>query len=225
MIKCELILELINKINLIIFTKPFDCLEAKTRLRKSDRLENAQVTAIHNNLLSHTLDICLEVQQRNKELSIQVHWFEQNTSNKINKYIDNFDFLLQSGQDFIDKFNNSLSDSLNQNFHTIVIGSDCPMLTSEILQETIDAVKNGNSVIGPCKEKGFYLLALNLNAKNIKIKNIFKDYDNEVSAIKKILGKDKYVLLDELVDIDQYEDIDYVRKNYASEKILKILSY
>ena len=57
-----------DKINLIVFTKPYDCIKAKTRLRKSDNLEDAQVTAIHNSLLSHTLDTCLEVQQKNQNL-------------------------------------------------------------------------------------------------------------------------------------------------------------
>ncbi len=45
--------------------------------------------------------------------------------------------------------------------HVIIIGSDCPELTVEILEEAFAALDTRDAIIGPARDGGYYMLGMN----------------------------------------------------------------
>lgn len=45
--------------------------------------------------------------------------------------------------------------------HVIIIGSDCPELTVEILEEAFAALDTCDAIIGPARDGGYYMLGMN----------------------------------------------------------------
>ena len=91
----------------------------------------------------------------------------------------------------------------------VVLGSDCLEITSDILNKSFLELEICNSVIGPAKDGGYYLLGL-----NNMIPEIFKDMPWSKSnllleTVKKLELKEiNYKLLPILSDVDYLEDIE-----------------
>jgi len=91
----------------------------------------------------------------------------------------------------------------------ILIGSDCPDITPEILAQSLDLLKTNDLVLGPAHDGGYYLIGLRR-----PIPQLFRDIDwgsNRVLAqtrlISKNLGLD-HAELKTLFDVDRPEDLD-----------------
>lgn len=119
------------------------------------------------------------------------------------------DFLKmsQKGKDLGQKMYNALSYALGFCEKAVLIGSDCPSITNEIIEEAFTNLNDNDVVIGPSKDGGYYLIGM-------KIANwdIFNDIDwstNKVlnQTIEKLKKTYKtYKLLEELSDIDTEKD-------------------
>jgi hypothetical protein len=42
----------------------------------------------------------------------------------------------------------------------VIIGSDCPQLDTEILEQAFDAIRQYNLILGPATDGGYYLIGL-----------------------------------------------------------------
>ncbi len=68
----------------------------------------------------------------------------------------------QTGSDLGERMRNAFAHVLGQGAgQAVIIGSDCPDLTSEILESAFDALQNHDVVIGPAEDGGYYLLGMN----------------------------------------------------------------
>ena len=92
----------------------------------------------------------------------------------------------------------------------ILIGSDIPSLTYDIIELTINFLDKNDYVIGPSKDGGFYLLAKN-NFNN-KSTDMLQDIGGNFSSIKKTLDEKQinYKILPKLKDIDTKEDLLFI---------------
>ena len=95
----------------------------------------------------------------------------------------------------------------------VIIGSDIPDVTCDIIQMAFDELKNHDLTLGPAKDGGYYLIGLNQNAFNQRNQQLFSAIDWSTSrvlaqtlAIAKKLGI-SYTLLDTLADVDRPEDL------------------
>lgn len=117
--------------------------------------------------------------------------------------------LVQEGSDLGKRMLNAFKAGFSKNYKKIIIiGSDCPEITSKIITEAFDALPQNNFVIGPTHDGGYYLLGMaSLYAVLFKNKRWSSDevlHDTLVD-IRNMNGS--YKLLKELTDIDREDDL------------------
>lgn len=89
----------------------------------------------------------------------------------------------------------------------VIIGSDCPELTGELLQQAFEALQAHDAVLGPATDGGYYLLGLRRPAPGL-FENIAWSTDAVLAQTldaARDLGLSVF-LLPELTDIDREED-------------------
>jgi rSAM/selenodomain-associated transferase 1 len=120
--------------------------------------------------------------------------------------------------DFVKKLQASgdLGQRMEQAFRTafeegaekaVIIGSDCPELTGEMLQVAFDKLDEADFVLGPTPDGGYYLLGM----KNLE-SSVFQDIEWSTEAVlemtlEKIRQRKKnFALLSARSDIDTADD-------------------
>ncbi|MDX2070988.1 MAG: TIGR04282 family arsenosugar biosynthesis glycosyltransferase [Haliscomenobacter sp.] len=66
----------------------------------------------------------------------------------------------QVGQDLGERMHLAFVDTLQTSSKAVIIGSDCPLLTSEIVQLALDQLDEYPFVLGPALDGGYYLLGM-----------------------------------------------------------------
>ena len=115
---------------------------------------------------------------------------------------------IQQGSDLGEKMHHATETALAENRFVVLIGSDCPAITTDILNQSCLHLSNGkDAVLGPASDGGYYLIGL--KEPNT---GIFQDIEwgkGDVAERTRQnfarMGLD-YVELEELGDIDTPED-------------------
>ncbi|MDZ4747738.1 MAG: TIGR04282 family arsenosugar biosynthesis glycosyltransferase [Saprospiraceae bacterium] len=118
-----------------------------------------------------------------------------------------FSYHHQSDGDLGSKMADALSIVLNNHKKALIIGSDCPDLTPEILHTCCQSLDEKDIVLGPTEDGGYYLLGC--KALNPALFANIKWGTPSVlgQTIEKIQGENlSYCLLQKLQDIDTAED-------------------
>ncbi len=120
----------------------------------------------------------------------------------------------QSGAHLGERMQNAFAEGFDQGYKNIVIiGSDCPAVTKELIIETLQKLKTHHVVIGPAADGGYYLIGLCRSEPKL-LAGI--DWSTE-HVLKQTIERCNtlncsYILLPELRDIDRIEDLAYYRK-------------
>ena len=120
-----------------------------------------------------------------------------------------FQKQVQSGDDLGERMFNAFSIILKSNEKAVIIGSDCPTLTADILGNAFDALENHDFVVGPSTDGGYYLLGFGQqNLSDLVFKNMDWSTDKVLpTTLKRIEDAGKSVfLLPELTDVDEEKD-------------------
>ncbi len=139
---------------LAIFIKNPELGKAKTRIAKDSDDETA--LAIYKKLLNITHNITSKVDTNRYVFYSQFidendKWTSPTYSKK-----------LQGGDDLGEKMSNGFQVLFNEQYaKVILIGSDCPYITEDILQEAYDQLDDHNIVLGPTFDGGYYLIGMN----------------------------------------------------------------
>lgn len=187
------------KNHLIIFCKNPILGQCKTRLAASIGPEKA--LNVYEFLMNHTAKIT-------RELSVKriVYYSQQIVQND---FFDpnHFEKALQRGDDLGARMAHALEQSFAQGAEkAMVIGSDLFDISAELIQQAFQALNTHQTVIGPAKDGGYYLIGMTqFNAEVFRNKNwgspsVFSD---TLSNLKPNLP----FLLPEKNDIDTIEDL------------------
>ena len=147
----------VKKVNkLLIFTKSPVLGEVKTRLQPDYSPEES--LKIHKKLLLNTLELSKKIEGIDVELCCTP---DRNSSFFLNCEND-FPIQLsnQEGADLGERMAFSLSVSLQTYEKVVVIGTDCPDIDEDYLQQAFDALSDVDTVIGPAEDGGYVLLGL-----------------------------------------------------------------
>lgn len=69
---------------------------------------------------------------------------------------------VQRGADLGDRMLNAFKDAFDQGAErAVIIGSDCPGVTTALLETALNSLKEKDVVIGPALDGGYYLLGMN----------------------------------------------------------------
>ncbi|MBP0903504.1 TIGR04282 family arsenosugar biosynthesis glycosyltransferase [Mariniflexile gromovii] len=193
-----------SKKALIVFTRNPELGKCKTRLAKT--VGDKSALEIYKHLLKYTANIA-------KNTNADKYVFYSETIQKNDLWDASiFRKKLQEGPDLGEKMQNAFSYVFSLGYQkVIIIGSDLLDLTPKHIQLAFEALDKNNVVIGPAKDGGYYLLGMtSINQNLFKNKawgtsTVLKDTLNE-------LQKSNVFLLEELNDIDTFEDMEHYQE-------------
>jgi len=120
---------------------------------------------------------------------------------------------IQKGADLGER----MTDAFDRMFHDgyrniLIIGTDCPEITSELIESAFENLGNHDVVIGPAVDGGYYLLGL-----KAPVHELFTGVDWGSAAVfdqtiqKLSLSGQSFFCLRKLHDIDRPEDLQYIK--------------
>jgi hypothetical protein len=114
----------------------------------------------------------------------------------------------QQGNGLGEKMHHATETTLVENSFVVLIGSDCPAITTDILNQAHQHLSNGkDAILGPASDGGYYLIGLKKQNSHI-FQDITWGEGNVAERTRQNftdLGLD-YVELEKLPDIDTPED-------------------
>ena len=185
---------------LLIFAKKPELGKVKTRLAAD--IGDKKALGIYQQLLTYTFNVA------NKIETHIIACFTEEDKPTLDR-LPHDSFYKQEQGDLGHKMHKAFEYSFSKGFDkTVIIGTDCPDLTHEILEEAYRKLDAHDVVIGPAKDGGYYLIAMK-TSKPYLFQN--KEWSTEKVLIQTIQSIKEnsltFYLLQELNDIDTVEDL------------------
>ena len=194
---------------LIIFVRKPESGKVKTRLAAT--IGDEKALAVYIQLLEHTNQISKSVFA--DKFVFYFNEIEQNDiwSSEI------FVKKLQREGDLGEKMGGAFSDLFDEGYgQVVIIGSDCPQLTTQIIEDAFDMLLQNDAVLGPADDGGYYLLG---------IKKLHAELFSEITwSTDKVLSQTievcdravlTYGLLPVLTDIDTEADLNSMQHFFS----------
>ena len=183
---------------LVVFLRLPDKGKVKTRLAAT--LGEEAALEIYKKLVSITLDTVARS-------GIPAYLFYTGGLPSPSERDPRFSYHIQLDGDLGTKMAGALSFVLSLHKKALIIGSDCPDLTPEILYACRISLDEKDIVLGPCDDGGFYLLGCS-ELHPVLFANIEWSTPSVLDqTIEKIMEANlSYRLLERLHDIDRAED-------------------
>jgi uncharacterized protein len=187
---------------LMLFVRNPELGKVKTRLAASVGPETALDIYLH--LLRHTRDItqhlpCDKVVYYSDKIEQDDLWPNAQYRKK----------LQQANGDLGNKMEMAFEVAFAEGYTSVVIiGSDCPQLSSEIINQAFEELKTHEVVIGPALDGGYYLLGMKhlhpefFHNKRWSTEHVFPDTLHDIERLHL-----SHTLLPYLSDIDRLEDL------------------
>ena len=190
-----------NKNQIIVFTRNPELGKVKTRLAKTVGDESA--LNIYKFLLEHTEKIIRTV---NSDKAVYYSISIRNNDMWSDMLYQKFK---QDGNDLGERMLNAFRNAFLNNYKkVIIVGSDLFDLEEKHILSAFDALDNNDVVIGPAEDGGYYLLGMKtlytkvFQNKQWGTETVFEDTIDD-------LKNESVFLLDELNDVDTYDDIKH----------------
>jgi len=203
---------------LVLFTRFPEARRVKTRLIPALGQEGA--TALHRRLVLRTLrtaetacDLCdadLEIRFEGGSEDAMQHWLG-----------DRLHCRPQGDGDLGDRMARAIDESCVAGAQaTIIIGSDSPGLSPDVIKSGFEELTTNSVVLGPAADGGYYLIGLTQSLPEL-FRNISWGTDRVLGESLKILaGSNIYpALLTTLEDIDRPEDLPAWDRVAAAEEV------
>lgn len=114
--------------------------------------------------------------------------------------------MVQKGEDLGERMLNAFMDGFNDGYENIIlIGSDLPDISKEIIEEAFGRLENNDIVFGPAEDGGYYLVGMSKLHQRI-FENKPWSQPNLLKITLDELKEKKVTLLQSLNDIDTLED-------------------
>lgn len=184
----------------IVFVKNPELGKVKTRLAAT--LGDEKALEIYGKLVDYTRDVLLDVKDAKKFV------FYSSFIDKEDDWSnDFFEKRLQITGGLGEKMTSAIQSVFDICEHVVIIGSDCPQLTSLHIEKAFDSLEKYNITIGPSHDGGYYLLGMDKFYPTL-----FQDINWSTDTVcAETLQKANetdldYVRLEKLSDVDYEED-------------------
>lgn len=195
-----------GKSALIIFVKNPVLGKVKTRLAKD--IGDEAALRVYKSLLERTREVVsgLDVTKLlyySDEVNELDEWSNESYKKEVQLQDDNLGARMEAAMH--DTF-------LEGNDKVVIIGSDCPAISEQHLNEAFSILGDHDVVIGPATDGGYYLLGMKKVHKELFQHNKWSsthvlEYTQDVAGQ---LGL-SYKLLEELSDIDEMKDLQHYK--------------
>ncbi|MGD0278383.1 MAG: TIGR04282 family arsenosugar biosynthesis glycosyltransferase [Smithella sp.] len=212
---------------LIIFVKYPEKGKVKSRLAK--HLTDNLAVGLYENFV---LDIIGAME--NGSFRVKIYFYPEGKEKEIKvSFGEKYEYAAQKGTDLGERMKNAFLREFTAGFEQVVlIGSDCPDLPADIIEEAFRFLENqSNVVIGPSMDGGYYLIGFQ---KDAFCPDIFSgpQWGNS-SVLEKTMNilhsQDKqFSILPAWRDIDTHEDLTGLIKKsadtpFARSKTMKFI--
>ena len=143
---------------LILFTRYPE--PGRTKKRLIPALGSEEAAALHRRMAEQTLTIARELKMI-RPVEIELH-YEGGDEHLMRQWLGpGLKFVAQSkgnlGRRMATAFQNAFQSGASR---VVIIGTDCPELTSEILSSGFDGLATTELMLGPARDGGYYLIGL-----------------------------------------------------------------
>lgn len=195
------------KKRIIIFTRYPEPGKCKTRI--SSLIGDKNGAELHRRMTVNAISICREYSSSDNECGIEIR-FTGATEKKMSSIFGDGFYREQSEGSLGIKMLDAIKTSFDEgSAHTVVIGSDSPEISSEIIRDSFASLEKNGVVIGPAADGGYYLIGMNMPHDEIFPENMpwgtSSVFDKTVSIFKK--NRTGYSILPVLNDIDIAADL------------------
>jgi len=201
---------------IIVFTR-FP-VEGKVKTRLAKNMGNKFTVSFYKTCAEHTFSELLKVKKYN--VDIYLFCSEENEMTEVINWTKNkFSYHFQQGDNLGLRMLNAFKFVFEKGYKkVIIIGTDAPDISMNLVQSAISVLGNYTVVIGPANDGGYYLLGF-----RSKLIDLFSGIewstdsvlDNTVEKLNR--SKTNYFMLNELTDIDTLEDLQNWLKNYKGD--------
>ena len=193
-----------NRNKLLVFTKAPVIGEVKTRLQPDYSPE--QSLKLHKKLVITTLTSVSHLTDFDIELCCsphRQHMFFLDCENKFSVQLND-----QLGDDLGERMAFAFSSSLQTYEKVIIIGTDCPEIDEQYINDALKALDDFDSVIGPAEDGGYVLLGLKRFSPEL-FSGIHWGSDTVFKQTKKVLCDLSWSCLELGImhDLDRPEDL------------------
>lgn len=144
--------------------------------------------------------------------------------NKITNWIDkDFFFRVQSGNSLGERMANAFHEVFQRDYSKVmIIGSDVPDISSEIIMESFNYLESSDIVISPSDDGGYSLLGMK-KPYNFLFDDIEWSTDNVFEKTKNIIGEKglKVKTTCPLNDIDTYDELSEWIVSSKNKELIK----
>lgn len=199
------------KQRLIIFTRYPEAGTTKTRMIPKLGAEGA--AELQRQMTEHIRSRVGELRELH-HLTIEIR-YEGGSEKLMTKWLGaGFSYCHQGRGDIGRRMGRALKDAFGQGCETVVIiGSDIPDITTNIMQKAFEALNQNDLVLGPAADGGYYLIGVHRETFRYWNPQLFSDISwgtdrvlPQTLSIAHKLGL-QYILLDTLRDVDRPEDL------------------
>jgi len=185
---------------LIIFVRNPELGKVKTRLAKG--IGDVQALQVYNSLLKKTHQVIRDIDAH------KFAFYADGINNHDLWENDLFHKTQQIGNDLGERMYNAFTYLFNKGYSKVlIIGSDCPALETEIVEDAFLTLSTSEVVIGPTFDGGYYLLGLKkaiscfFENKKWSTETVYQDTMQNIAELNM-----SHVVLPQLSDIDTIED-------------------
>lgn len=203
---------------LIVFVKNIILGKVKTRLAKT--IGDVGAFNIYSELFSIT-------ERESQKANIDRHIYFSDVIIP-SKWEGDLKFV-QEGENLGEKMKNAFQHGFDEGYENIIlIGSDLPNISKEIIESGFDALQDNDVTFGPALDGGYYLIGLSkMNASIFEDKPWSQSTLLDVTLHQLSEQQSSVSLLTPLNDIDTFEDLvasDFYKKNKHIQDIVKHLN-
>ncbi|MBP6310936.1 MAG: TIGR04282 family arsenosugar biosynthesis glycosyltransferase [Flavobacteriales bacterium] len=186
---------------LIVFFRKPELGKVKTRLAAT--VGAGKALEVYDSLLSHTLGVTGSLR------CIKQAWYtgEDTVDDIVAPY--GFTTHMQRGVDLGERMLNAFANGFRAGHSPVVIiGTDCPGISTEIISEAFDSLTTNDAVIGPARDGGYYLFGLNAQLDQVFQTKTWSTACVARETLDDLEHHNKRVhLLQELIDVDTEKDL------------------
>lgn len=199
--------EITTKNVLLIFVKKPEKGQVKTRLAES--IGHQRALEVYRQLLMIT-----KRETRDVEVDKQV-WYSPEVVDDDIWNIPAYTKHAQQGEDLGKRMGLAFGQAFKEGYQKVVIiGSDCPYITEDIIDRAFTELESNDLVIGPSADGGYYLLGMTAHHPDLFQEKEWSSSSVLEQTLKDAKQRDLRVsMLAELNDIDTLEDLQAVAKD------------
>ncbi len=148
---------------LLLFLKAPEPGEVKTRLAQAIGAEAA--CRLYRNFVLDLLETLSRITGAGS-LDLRIFFSPPAAAQEVRKWLGSgYDYAPQEGRDLGERMKNAFLASFTRGYERVLLlGSDVPDLTGEIIKEGFDHLEGCGAVLGPARDGGYYLIGFRANA-------------------------------------------------------------